>query len=231
MTEETSGRDWLADADTAAGLLRTARRLFVITGAGISADSGLPTYRGIGGLYDDTHTEDAIPIEQALSGSMLARRPAITWKYLAQIERACRGARPNRAHELLAAFDRHFAHVCVLTQNIDGFHRDAGSRHLIEMHGDVHRLQCTACDWRARVTSFDEVVGGLEEKDAVFEAKRCLSCGNCYECDGCFGACPEDAVVKLGKGKRYRFNYDLCTGCAVCFEQCPCHAIEMTPEP
>ncbi|HNO61049.1 MAG TPA: Sir2 family NAD-dependent protein deacetylase, partial [Plasticicumulans sp.] len=88
MTEETSGRDWLADADTAAGLLRTARRLFVITGAGISADSGLPTYRGIGGLYDDTHTEDAIPIEQALSGSMLARRPAITWKYLAQIERA-----------------------------------------------------------------------------------------------------------------------------------------------
>lgn len=84
---------------------------------------------------------------------------------------------------------------------------------------------------RRRVTSFDEVVGGLEEKDAVFEAKRCLSCGNCYECDGCFGACPEDAVVKLGKGKRYRFNYDLCTGCAVCFEQCPCHAIEMTPEP
>ena len=95
MTEETSGRDWLADADTAAALLRTARRLFVITGAGISADSGLPTYRGIGGLYDDTHTEDAIPIEQALSGSMLVRRPAITWKYLAQIERACRGARPN----------------------------------------------------------------------------------------------------------------------------------------
>lgn len=84
---------------------------------------------------------------------------------------------------------------------------------------------------RRRVTSFDEVVGGLEEKDAVFEAKRCLSCGNCYECDGCFGACPEDAVVKLGKGHRYRFNYDLCTGCAVCFEQCPCHAIEMTPEP
>lgn len=161
MTEETSGRDWLADADTAAGLLRTARRLFVITGAGISADSGLPTYRGIGGLYDDTHTEDAIPIEQALSGSMLARRPAITWKYLAQIERACRGARHNRAHELLAAFDRHFEHVCVLTQNIDGFHRDAGSRHLIEMHGDVRRLLCTACDWRTRIADFDELPPGM----------------------------------------------------------------------
>lgn len=153
--------DWQADAAAAAALLREARRLFVITGAGISADSGLPTYRGIGGLYDDTHTEDAIPIEQALSGSMLARRPALTWKYLAQIEHACRDARPNRAHELLAAFDRHFEHVCVLTQNIDGFHRDAGSRHLIEMHGDVHRLKCTSCNWHVRIASFDDLPPGM----------------------------------------------------------------------
>jgi NADPH-dependent glutamate synthase beta subunit-like oxidoreductase len=84
---------------------------------------------------------------------------------------------------------------------------------------------------RARRTStFDEVVGGLSEAAAVFEAKRCLSCGNCFECDGCFGACPEDAVIKLGKGSRYRFDYDRCTGCAVCFQQCPSHAIEMVPE-
>jgi NADPH-dependent glutamate synthase beta subunit-like oxidoreductase len=81
-----------------------------------------------------------------------------------------------------------------------------------------------------RVSGFDEVVGGLSEAAAVFEAKRCLSCGNCFECDGCFGACPEDAVVKLGKGLRYRFDYDRCTGCAVCFQQCPSHAIEMVPE-
>jgi NADPH-dependent glutamate synthase beta subunit-like oxidoreductase len=82
-----------------------------------------------------------------------------------------------------------------------------------------------------RVTSFDEVTHGLSEAEAVFEAKRCLSCGNCFECDGCFGACPEDAIVKLGKGMRYRFDYDKCTGCAICFQQCPSHAIEMTPEP
>jgi NADPH-dependent glutamate synthase beta subunit-like oxidoreductase len=82
-----------------------------------------------------------------------------------------------------------------------------------------------------RKTSFDEVVQGLAEKDAVYEAKRCLSCGNCFECDGCFGACPEDAIIKLGPGKRYEYNYDLCTGCAICFEQCPCHAIQMMPEP
>lgn len=82
-----------------------------------------------------------------------------------------------------------------------------------------------------RVDSFDEVIGGLNQDEAKFEAKRCLSCGNCFECDGCYGACPEDAIIKLGKGKRYRYDYDLCTGCAVCFEQCPCHAIEMIPEP
>lgn len=83
-------------------------------------------------------------------------------------------------------------------------------------------------DLRAR--SFEEVVGGLSERDARYEAKRCLSCGNCYECDGCVGACPSDAVIKLGKGNRYRFDYERCTGCAVCFEQCPVHAIEMVED-
>jgi Pyruvate/2-oxoacid:ferredoxin oxidoreductase delta subunit len=81
------------------------------------------------------------------------------------------------------------------------------------------------------IQSFDEVIAGLSEKAARFEAQRCLSCGNCFECDGCFGACPEDAIIKLGKGNRYKFNYDACTGCAVCYEQCPSHAIEMIPEP
>lgn len=82
-----------------------------------------------------------------------------------------------------------------------------------------------------RTRGFVEVVKGLGEEQALFEAQRCLSCGNCFECDGCFGACPEDAVIKLGKGRRYRFDYDLCTGCAICFEQCPCHAIQMIAEP
>lgn len=81
------------------------------------------------------------------------------------------------------------------------------------------------------VESFDEIVAGLSETESRYEAQRCLSCGNCFECDGCFGACPEDAIIKLGKGNRYKFNYDACTGCAVCYEQCPCHAIEMIPEP
>jgi Pyruvate/2-oxoacid:ferredoxin oxidoreductase delta subunit len=82
-----------------------------------------------------------------------------------------------------------------------------------------------------RLYSFEEVVHGLGREESIFEARRCLSCGNCFECDGCLAACPEDAVIKLGPGRRYRFDFDKCTGCAICFDQCPCHAIEMIPEP
>jgi formate dehydrogenase (NADP+) beta subunit len=78
---------------------------------------------------------------------------------------------------------------------------------------------------------FDEIVAGYSAQEARYEAQRCLSCGNCFECDGCFGACPEDAVIKLGAGKRYKYDYDLCTGCGVCYEQCPSHAIDLIPEP
>lgn len=81
-----------------------------------------------------------------------------------------------------------------------------------------------------RITDFAEVVGGLDATQAAYEAGRCLSCGNCFECDGCLGACPEDAVIKLGVGHRYRFDYDRCTGCGTCYEQCPVHAIEMVGE-
>jgi NADPH-dependent glutamate synthase beta subunit-like oxidoreductase len=82
-----------------------------------------------------------------------------------------------------------------------------------------------------RIENFSEIKAGLTEEQATYEAGRCLSCGNCFECDACYGSCPEDAIIKLGPGKKYKFNYDLCTGCAVCFEQCPCHAIEMVAEP
>ncbi|PJC70610.1 MAG: glutamate synthase, partial [Zetaproteobacteria bacterium CG_4_8_14_3_um_filter_59_5] len=78
-----------------------------------------------------------------------------------------------------------------------------------------------------RLGGFEEIMQGLSESEALFEARRCLSCGNCFECDGCYGSCPEDAIIKLGKGNRYQYDYDRCTGCATCFEQCPCHAIEM----
>ncbi|MBK4723472.1 NAD(P)-binding protein [Azospirillum sp. YIM DDC1] len=81
-----------------------------------------------------------------------------------------------------------------------------------------------------RRTTFDEVTGGLDESNALFEARRCLSCGNCFECDNCFGVCPDNAVVKLGSGNRFRFNYDFCKGCGLCAAECPCGAIDMVEE-
>jgi Pyruvate/2-oxoacid:ferredoxin oxidoreductase delta subunit len=82
-----------------------------------------------------------------------------------------------------------------------------------------------------RIAGFTEVQAGLGTKEAAYEARRCLSCGNCFECDQCYAACPEQAIAKLERGHRYRYVYDRCTGCAVCFDTCPCHAIEMIPEP
>jgi len=95
--------------------------------------------------------------------------------------------------------------------------------------GHTRRVQTEQAP-ETRVSDFGEIVAGLSPKEAEFEARRCLSCGNCFECDGCYGACPEDAVIKLGPGNRYRFDYERCTGCATCYEQCPVHAIEMIPE-
>jgi NAD-dependent deacetylase len=143
-----------SELDRVAALMRRAQRILFITGAGISADSGLPTYRGIGGLYHDRLTAEGLSIEEALSGEMMARRPEIAWKYIAEIEANCRGARPNTAHRLIAALEAEKAMACVLTQNVDGLHADAGSRNLIEMHGTVHRLRCDDCGHARRVADY-----------------------------------------------------------------------------
>jgi 2-oxoacid:acceptor oxidoreductase delta subunit (pyruvate/2-ketoisovalerate family) len=91
----------------------------------------------------------------------------------------------------------------------------------------AHRLELEAV---RRQNTFDEVVGGLTEENALFEARRCLSCGNCFECDNCFGVCPDNAVVKLGGLAKYEFDYDFCKGCGICARECPCGAIDMIPE-
>ena len=134
--------------------LRGSRSVLFVTGAGISADSGLPTYRGIGGLYEQEETDDGIPIEAALSGAMFQRDPALTWKYNHQIESSCRDAGPNRAHHAIAELEQRFERVWTLTQNVDGLHHAAGSAQVIDIHGDVHRLLCTRCGHRWRVRSY-----------------------------------------------------------------------------
>jgi NAD-dependent deacetylase len=137
--------------EAAVRILRDCRSVLFVTGAGVSADSGVPTYRGIGGLYDVDVTEDGLPIEEVLSGPVLQSRPELTWKYLAQIARAAGGATYNRAHEVIAELERRLPRVWTLTQNVDGFHRLAGSQNVIEIHGNMRSLSCMRCPYRAMV--------------------------------------------------------------------------------
>lgn len=95
---------------------------------------------------------------------------------------------------------------------------------------DADKSRQPYLDLARRRASFEEVVGGLDTDTALLEARRCLSCGNCFECDTCYGVCPDNAIIKLGPGQRYEVNYDYCKGCGVCAEECPCGAIDMIKE-
>ncbi len=97
-------------------------------------------------------------------------------------------------------------------------------------YSDAERTRRPELEIARRQDNFEEIVGGLTEDNALFEARRCLSCGNCFECDNCYGVCPDNAVIKLGGSQRYEFNYDFCKGCGICVSECPCGAIEMVPE-
>ena len=97
-------------------------------------------------------------------------------------------------------------------------------------YSDAPKTMRPMLDIIRRQSTFEEVQGGLDESNALFEARRCLSCGNCFECDNCYGVCPDNAVIKLGPGKRFEFKLDYCKGCGICAAECPCGAIEMRPE-
>lgn len=145
------------DLAEATAMIADAASILFITGAGISADSGLPTYRGVGGLYDDADTDDGVPIEEALSGPMFRARPELTWKHIAVIELTGRGVVPNAGHRAIVALERSKPRVFTLTQNVDGLHAAAGSQNLIEIHGNIHTLDCPRCGASRSVPDY----GGL----------------------------------------------------------------------
>jgi len=98
-------------------------------------------------------------------------------------------------------------------------------------YADAPKTVAPRLDAVRRQSTFAEVQLGLDEANALFEARRCLSCGNCFECDNCYGVCPDNAVIKLAAGERYEIDYDYCKGCGLCAQECPCGAIRMEPEP
>lgn len=98
-------------------------------------------------------------------------------------------------------------------------------------YSDAPRTVQPQLEIERRRSTFDEVVGGLDQSNALYEARRCLSCGNCFSCDNCYGVCPDNAVIKLGEpGELYEIDLDFCKGCGLCVAECPSGAIEMIPE-
>jgi NADPH-dependent glutamate synthase beta subunit-like oxidoreductase len=99
-------------------------------------------------------------------------------------------------------------------------------------YSDAPKIERPMLETARRASTFAEVVGGLDEGNALFEARRCMSCGNCFACDNCYGVCPDNAVIKLDPTGAYQYEYDFdyCKGCGICAEECPCGAITMEPE-
>jgi 2-oxoacid:acceptor oxidoreductase delta subunit (pyruvate/2-ketoisovalerate family) len=130
-------------------------------------------------------------------------------------KRAARGIHAYLAGEELADATRH---DLATFDRINGWY-----------YADAPRMKRPVLERARRTSTFDEIVEGLNEENALFEARRCLSCGNCFGCDNCFGVCPDNAVMKLANGA-YEVNYDFCKGCGICAQECPCGAIDMVPE-
>jgi len=202
-----------AEIARVAEAVSAARRVVFFTGAGISAESGLPTYRGIGGLYNNITVDEGLPIETVLSGTMFRQSPEITWKYVAEIERACRGAGANAAHRAIAAVEA-AVDVCIITQNVDGFHTAAGSSNVIELHGNLGKLACTKCGDEVRVENYS----GLSIPP------RCGSCnGILRPMVVLFGEMLPDAAIhqyddELARGFDVFFSVGTTAGFAYIFE-------------
>jgi NAD-dependent deacetylase len=165
------------------------RSVGAITGAGVSSESGIRTYRGRGGIYDDPKEGDRTV--EALSGHTLLADPDRTWRAVARLARQSLAARPNAAHRALVAIERSVERFVLLTQNVDGLHQLAGSRNVIDIHGDVRRAVCLACGVPRR---FDPPV--LSELDA---APRCERCGGLLRPDAVlFGeTLPPDKLQRI----------------------------------
>jgi NAD-dependent deacetylase len=130
-----------ADLDRATAMLRSASWLAVLTGAGISAESGLATFRGAGGLWEGQRVEDVATPEA------FQRDPRLVWRFYNARRANLATVRPNPGHHALAALEERFGteKFCLVTQNVDGLHRAAGSRRVLEIHGSIRRVRCTGC--------------------------------------------------------------------------------------
>jgi NAD-dependent deacetylase len=154
MHHPIDSHDPEANLERAADLLRTAERVTVLTGAGVSAESGVPTFRDAGGLWEGHRIEDVA------TPSAFVRDPVLVWRFYNARRAALRTVRPNAGHHALARLEERLGpeRFALITQNVDGLHRAAGSRHVLEVHGSLARVRCTGC---GRVEPRDDDLGDL----------------------------------------------------------------------
>jgi NAD-dependent deacetylase len=136
-------------------LLKNAARVLFITGAGVSAESQIPTFRGATAAFADGRTEDGVPFEDVLSMETFRKNPALSWKYLALLELSIRGKVPNPAHQVMAALQTPECGIYIATQNIDELHQRAGSRNVFELHGNLRRIICTQCSYGIHLETYE----------------------------------------------------------------------------
>lgn len=194
--------------DAVGVLLTQARSALFITGAGLSADSGLTHYRGLPGLERKTRDEGKL-LEAALSTETLQRRPAATWRVLVQMDERVRAAEPNRGHHVLVELERDLRRSTVMTVNVDRLHQRAGSRNVIEMHGALHDLLCARCELSTR----------HERLDRLELPPRCRSCGTVLRPDmPLFGeSLPADPFTRLQAELETGFDLVIAIGVATMF--------------
>lgn len=148
--------------------LARASRVAALTGAGVSAESGLPTFRGKGGLWEGHR------VEEVATPEAFERDPTLVWSFYEARRRAVAAARPNGAHRALARLEPRYRQFLLATQNVDGLHRRAGSRRLVELHGSLARIRCTRCAAVAETLGAIEVLpprcacGGLQRPDVIW---------------------------------------------------------------
>ncbi|HKO63153.1 MAG TPA: NAD-dependent deacylase [Pyrinomonadaceae bacterium] len=130
---------------------RTAKHVLVLTGAGVSAESGVPTFRGGG----DTTVWKGMPFDVISSAAMVKRDLNAVWEWFDYRRNLLNLLEPNAAHHAIASWQRRFTQLTVVTQNIDGLHQAAGSTNVIELHGSIWRSRCVDCDARREIPRDD----------------------------------------------------------------------------
>ncbi|ALV63065.1 NAD-dependent protein deacetylase of SIR2 family [Thermococcus sp. 2319x1] len=177
--------------EEAAKLIAHSRFLIAFTGAGISAESGIPTFRDKNGLWEKYR------VEEVATPEAFRRNPRLVWEFYRMRMKLMKGAKPNRGHLALAELERMGLLKAVITQNIDNLHREAGNKNVVELHGNIYRVKCTSCAYRENLLESEKLEEFLEEEGLL----KCPKCGSLLRPDVVwFGEpLPQEALQKAFK--------------------------------